>query len=172
MGGAFVETIAWCCAVGGLFLGGLGALVPGFPGSAVALLGLVAFAALTGFEIVTQEALVLATLVAGAGAVGQLLAPMVGSRLLGGTAGAATGAALGAAVGAIFPIPGMGWLLALICALVLGLITQSKTWVQKFRGAVGVFSGCLVSMAADLAAVLGVGAILAVADFLSAITPH
>ena len=165
-----METIAWSCAIGGLLLGGLGALVPGFPGSAVALLGLVAFAALTGFEIVTREALVLATLIAGAGAVGQLLAPMVGSRLLGGTAGAATGAALGAAIGAIFPIPGMGWLLALVGALVLGLITQSRTWVQKFRGAIGVFSGCLVSLAADLVAVFSIGAILAISDFLRAIT--
>ena len=136
----------------------------------MALLGLVAFAALTGFEIVTREALVLATLIAGAGAVGQLLAPMVGSRLLGGTAGAATGAALGAAIGAIFPIPGMGWLLALVGALVLGLITQSRTWVQKFRGAIGVFSGCLVSLAADLVAVFSIGAILAISDFLRAIT--
>ena len=35
--------------MGGLLLGGLASFVPGFPGCAVALLGLVAFAGLTDF---------------------------------------------------------------------------------------------------------------------------
>jgi len=159
--------LAWVCALGGLALGGAAAFVPGFPGCAVALLGLVAFAGLTGFEILGQEALVVATLIALAGGVGQVVAPITASRAAGGTAGAATGAALGAVLGSFVPVPGFGILAAAVGAFAVGFLGTRQGVIRWLRGVVGAAGGCLVSVATDLVAVLALGAILAIADFVA-----
>ena len=162
-----MEILAWGCAVVGLVLGCGGALVPGFPGCAVALLGVVAFAGLTGFEIVTPPALVVAALVTAAGAIGQLSGPVVSSRAFGGSAGAATGAAIGAAFCSLIPLPGVAWGGALVGALTLGLLASRREVVGWLRGVLGTAGGCLVSIGIDLLAVLGVAAVLGVSDFLA-----
>lgn len=162
-----IESVAWTCAIGGIGLGGLAVLVPGFPGCAVALLGLVAFAGLTDFTIVTQEALVLAAGITLAGAVVQLVGPALASRAMAGTAGAATGAALGAALGTLVPVPGFAWGAAIVGALVLGIAGGWKGVTAWIRGVVGAAGGCCVSAAADGLAVLGCGAVLGVADYLA-----
>ncbi|HHO53158.1 MAG TPA: DUF456 family protein [Deltaproteobacteria bacterium] len=165
-----MDTIlAWCCAVVGLALGALGALVPGFPGCAVALLGLVAFAAITGFSIVTQPALIVACGLTVAGMVGQIVAPISAGRALGGSAGAATGAALGALLGALIPLPGVSWLAAIVGACTLGLIASRGQLWGWIRGVIGTSGGCLVAVAADLLAVMGNAAVLALCDFLHAL---
>ena len=146
-------------------MGGVSAFVPGFPGSAVALLGLVAFAGLTDFTIVTSEALILATLIALAGALGQVAAPVVSSRAAGGTAGVATGAALGAALGALIPLPGMSWGGALLGATLFGILGSREGVLKTVRGLIGTAGGCAVAVLADLVSVLGIAAVLAVADF-------
>lgn len=160
-----MESFAWTCAIGGLVLGGLAALVPGFPGAAVALLGLAAFAGITGFEILGREALLLAGLIAAAGSIAQLAAPFLGARALGGTAGATTGAALGATLGILLPIPGFGLLGGVVGALSGGLLSASESFLARFRGAWGATTGCLVCVLADLTAVVALGALLALADF-------
>ncbi len=162
-------TFAWSCAIGGLLLGGLAAPVPGFPGCAVALLGLVAFAALSDFAIVTPPALLVATALTVAGVVLQLAAPATASRVLGGSAGAATGAAVGALVGVVVPIPGASLALAVLGAATLGLLGSTRELGGWLRGVLGTSSGCLVGLAADALAVLGVGAVLAISDFLHAL---
>nr|MBA2321285.1 hypothetical protein [Deltaproteobacteria bacterium] len=63
-------------------LGGLAAAVPGFPGCAIALLGLVAFAGLTDFQVLGPSALGLACAVVVVGAGAQLAAPVTGNRAL------------------------------------------------------------------------------------------
>lgn len=161
------ETLAWVAAIVGLALGGLASLVPGFPGAAVALLGVLAFAAMTDFRVVTPEALVLATLIALAGAVAQVAAPAVASRAAGGTAGAATGAALGAATGAFLPLPGASWAFAVGFAVILGVLGSRQGVLRALRGMVGAAGGCVLSVAVDFVAVLGVGAVLALATFAS-----
>ena len=95
------ETLAWVCGIGGLVLGMLAALIPGFPGCAVALLGLVAFAGMHPGHSVTPEALLLGVVVTLAGALSQLAAPVVTSRAAGGAAGVATGAAVVGWLGAL-----------------------------------------------------------------------
>ncbi len=164
-----VLALAWTCAAAGVLMGGLGALVPGFPGSAVALLGVVAFAGLTDFVVVTPAALVVAALIAGAGAVAQLTAPVVASRAAGGAAGVATGAALGAALGALLPLPGLAWISAVGGAAVIGTIASREGIVRWLRGVVGAAGGCAVAVASDLVAVFGVAAVLAVADFMATV---
>lgn len=164
------ETVAWACALGGLVLGGLAVLVPGFPGCAVALLGLVAFAAITDFQIVTREALVLATMLVGLGAVAQLLGPALGSRALAGSAGAATGAAIGAALGTLVPIPGFAWGAAVVGAIALGGALSYEGVIAWIRGVIGAAAGCLVSAAFDGLGVLAVGAVLAIADFMRTVS--
>lgn len=159
-------TLAWVCATGGLILGGLASFVPGFPGAAVALLGLVAFAGLTGFEGLSPEALAVATLVALAGSFGQLMAPVLTSRAAGGAAGAATGAALGAIAGALLPVPGLALALSAVGAVVLGVLGAKESWLQALRGMVGAGGGCAVAVLADLVAVVGLAAILALSDVL------
>ena len=62
-----MTTVAWVSAIAGLGLGAMASIIPGFPGSAVALLGLVCFAGLTNFTILTPDALILAAIVAGLG---------------------------------------------------------------------------------------------------------
>lgn len=166
-----METLAWIVALCGLLLGAVAAFVPGFPGSAVALLGVVSFAALTEFAVVTREALVLATLIALGGALTQLAAPVVTSRAAGGTAGAATGAAIGAALGSLVPVPGIAWLGAVIGAMGLGLLASREGIVRTARGIVGAVGGCAVAVAADFVAVMGVGAVLAVAAFAARLRP-
>ncbi len=158
-------TLAWTAATGGLLLGGFAALIPGFPGCAVALLGLVAFAGLTDFAILGVGGLRLAAVVTAIGAIGQLVGPVAGNRAAGGTAGTATGAALGAALGAAIPIPGASWTAAVIGAVLLGVVTARQGVMRTVRGAVGTTSGCLVGAGVDFAAVAANGAILAVADF-------
>jgi len=163
-----MDVLAWLCAMGGLLLGGVSAFVPGFPGSAVALLGLVAFAGLTDFSIVTSEVLVLAALIALGGALGQVAAPVVASRAAGGTAGVATGAALGAALGALIPLPGMSWGGALVGATVLGILGSREGVLKTIRGLMGTAGGgCAVAVLTDLVSVLGIAAVLAIADFMA-----
>jgi len=162
-----MEVLAWSCAIGGLVLGGVSAFVPGFPGSAVALLGLLAFAGLTDFSIVTSEALILATLIALAGALGQIAAPAVSSRAAGGTAGVATGAALGAALGALIPLPGASWGAGILGGLLLGIVGSREGFLKTIRGMIGTAGGCVVAVAVDLVSVLGIAAVLAVADFMA-----
>ena len=157
---------AWSCALAGLLLGGVASLIPGFPGCAVALLGLVAFAGLTDFLVVGPEALALATLLTVAGTAGQIAAPVAAGRALGGSAGAATGAALGTILGAFVPLPGVGWILAILGAATLGLVASRRALWAWARGVLGTTGGCAVAMMADATAVLGVGAVLAIADFV------
>jgi uncharacterized protein YqgC (DUF456 family) len=159
------ETLAWVAGIGGLVLGGIAALVPGFPGSAVALLGLVAFAGLTDFQVLGREGLVLATLIALAGALAQILSPAIASRAAGGTAGAATGAALGAVVGTFVPIPGASLVAAVIGAVILGAIGFREGVIKAIRGVFGAAGGCFLAVAVDFVAVLGLGAVLALAAF-------
>ncbi len=159
-----MELVAWTCAIGGMVLGGLLAPVPGFPGCAVAYLGLVAFAGLTDFGILPAEGLwiglggvMVATLV-------QLLAPAVTSRATGGAAGAATGAAVGATVGLVMPLPGAGWLASLVGALIGGVALSRKGLVEHLRALVGTAGGCLTGAVVDVVAILGLATLLAVAD--------
>ncbi|MEZ4238980.1 MAG: hypothetical protein R3F59_23070 [Myxococcota bacterium] len=158
--------LAWTAAMAGVVLGGLATVVPGFPGCAVALLGLVAFAGLTGFEVVDPAALLVAAGIASVGAVAQLTAPVVASRALGGSAGAATGAAIGAAIGAVVPVPGVSWVLAIAGAATFGFVASRGAVVGWVRGLVGTAGGCVVGFAADAIAVLGIAAVLGLADFL------
>jgi uncharacterized protein YqgC (DUF456 family) len=162
-----LHTAAWISAIGGIVLGGLAAFIPGFPGSAIALVGLVAFAALTDFAIVPPQALVVAALIASAGAVAQVLSPMVASRVAGGTAGAATGAAVGAVFGLLIPFPGVTFVTALMGSLAGGILGSREGVLRSLRGVVGTAGGCAIAVLADLLAVLGVAAVLAIADFTS-----
>ena len=161
-----MEVLAWSAALGGIGLGAVSAFVPGFPGCAVALLGLVAFAALTQFTIVGPGALSCAALVTVIGALGQVAAPVASGRAAGGTAGVASGATLGAVVGAFVPLPGAAWLGAVAGAAVFGFLWSRGAFTRWVRGVVGVGGGCLYGVALDLVAVLGVGAVLGLADFL------
>jgi uncharacterized protein YqgC (DUF456 family) len=165
-----IEDLAWAAAVAGLLLGGIASVIPGFPGCAVALLGLVAFSGLTDFRVVGPDALVLAAVITALGAVGQLAGPVAGNRAAGGTAGSATGAALGAALGAAIPIPGAGWTAALVGAIVLGFATSRQGFFRAIRGMFGAAGGCLVGAGVDFAAVVALGGVLAVADFLTLVT--
>lgn len=160
------EALAWICGIGGIMLGGLAAMVPGFPGCAVAFLGLAAFAGLTDFSIVTREALLLAALFTLVGAVAQLAGPALGSRALAGTAGAATGAILGACIGLFIPVPGVGYGLAVLGALIGGATLSRERALAWLRGVVGTAGGCCVAAAIDALAVLSCAAILALADYL------
>lgn len=162
-------SLAWTCAIGGLVLGGVAALVPGFPGCAVALLGLVAFASATDFTIVDPWALAVAAGITVAGALGQLAGPVAGARATGGTAGAATGAALGAIAGAVIPVPGAAWVGAVTGAATLGFLASRGSFVGWVKGVVGTAGGCAVGIVADLVAVLGIGGVLGLADFLHAV---
>ena len=162
-----IDSVAWACAIGGIGLGGLAVLVPGFPGCAVALLGLVAFAGLTDFAIVTQEALILAAGFTLVGALAQLAGPALASRAMAGTAGAATGAAIGAALGTLVPVPGFAWGSAIVGALVLGVAGGWKGVAAWIRGVIGAAGGCCVSAAADGLAVVACGGVLGVADYLA-----
>lgn len=163
------EAVAWACAVLGVVLGGIAAFVPGFPGAAVALLGAVAFAAITDFRVVPPPALAFATAIAVVATGVQLLAPVSASRAAGGTAGAATGAALGAIVGAFVPLPAASAALAIAGAVVLGAFGARRQTLAWIRGVGGAASGCMVGIAADLVAVVAIAAILALADFAAAV---
>jgi len=163
-----LEQLAWVTALSGFALGGLLSVVPGFPGCAVSLLGVVAFAGLTDFEVLPREALPLAAGVTLVGALAQVAAPAITSRALGGAAGSATGAALGACLGVMAPVPGLGWLLALVGAIVGGVVGHREGWRAWLRGWVGSAAGCATGTVIDLLATMGLGALLALADFLRA----
>ncbi|TVQ92787.1 MAG: DUF456 family protein [Deltaproteobacteria bacterium] len=160
-----IEAIAWGCGIGGILLGLAAAAIPGFPGCAVAFLGLVAFAGLTDFAVVTREALVLAALCCVVGGVAQLFGPALGSRALAGSAGAATGAVIGACLGLFIPVPGVGYGLAVAGAVALGVVSARKEVLAWMRGVVGAAGGCCISAGIDALAVLCCAAILALADF-------
>lgn len=163
-----MEVLAWTAALGGLGLGAVAAFVPGFPGCAVALLGLVAFAALTDFRVVGPDALALGALITVVGALGQVVAPVATGRAAGGTAGVASGATLGAVLGALVPLPGASFVGAVAGAAALGWWWSRGAFVAWVRGLVGTAGGCLYGVVLDLLAVLAIGAVLGLADFLAA----
>jgi uncharacterized protein YqgC (DUF456 family) len=150
----------------GLVLGLLGALVPGFPGAAVALSGVAAYAALTGFEVVTEDALLLAALLALAGGFAQGLAPVWGLRLLSRASGAATGAAAGAALGLLSPLPLGAIVLGTLGSLV-GIVVGRGGFASRVAALGGVVGAVTVAVVVDLLAVLGIGAVLGVSQFLA-----
>jgi len=164
-----IDGLAWACALTGIVLGGAAVLVPGFPGCAVAFLGLAAFAGLTDFAIVTREALVLAGGVTVVGALGQLAGPALASRALSGSAGAATGAVIGACVGLFIPVPGIGYGLAVLGAALGGLVGVDRRVLAWLKGVVGAAGGCCVAAAIDGLAVLGCAAVLAMSDFIASL---
>lgn len=159
------ETLAWTVALAGITLGGAAALIPGFPGSAVALLGLVAFAGMTDFAVVDERALVVGALICVASAVAQVASPAIAGRAAGGTAGAATGAAVGGALGALVPLPGASFGAGLVGAVLLGVVFSREGVIKTVRGMVGAASGCALAVAVDLLAVLAIAAILALSEF-------
>ena len=160
-----MTTVAWLSAISGLGLGAMASIIPGFPGSAVALLGLVCFAALTDFLILTPEALVLAAIIAAIGSVGQVAGPALGSRALGGAAGGATGAAIGAALGSLIPVPGFLWAGGVLGAAILGIAATRRSFLGWLRGIIGAAGGCLISALTDFLGVLLQAGILAIADY-------
>lgn len=160
-----MEILAWSCALGGIALGALGGLVPGFPGAAVALLGLAAYAGLTQFEVVGPRVLTACALLAVLSWLAQWAAPALTSRALRGAAGVATGAAVGAAFGAMLPIPALFLLTALLGAAAGALISRSEPLMARLRGLVGAGGGCLLAVAVDEIAVLAMASVLAAGDF-------
>lgn len=162
---------AWACALVGLLLGSVITLVPGFPGCAVAMLGLAAFAAITDLQIVHPDALLLAGAITAAGSLAQLAGPAAASRALRGSAGAATGAALGAMLGALVPLPGLFFFTAAAGALLVGALSSRGERLAWLRGSLGSLGGCLLAVAADGIAVLGVAAVLGLSDFLAQLGP-
>ncbi len=163
-----METLAWGCALSGFALGAVLSVVPGFPGCAVSLLGLVAYAGLTDFAVLPREALPVAAGLTLLGAASQVAAPAMTSRALGGAAGGATGAALGGALGVLVPLPGLGWLLALLGALGGGLIGTRSGWKAWLRGTLGAAGGCLTGAVLDLLVTLALAAVLGWSDFRAA----
>ena len=160
------NSLAWGCVIAGFVLGSVGVCVPGFPGSAVGLLGLAAFAGLTEFEVVPRPALLVAALCVVAGSLGQLLGPVAAGRAFGGSAGAATGAVVGVGLGSLVPVPGAAWLGAVVGASTLGLLGSRRELGAWVRGVVGTSSGCMVGMAADGVALLAVGAVFAICEMM------
>ncbi len=160
-------TLGYLVVSAAIVLGGIAAFVPGFPGSAVALIGLVAFAGLTDFAIVDEYALLVGALICLGSTVAQIASPAVASRAAGGTAGAASGAAIGAVLGSLIPFPGAAFGGGLLGAALLGLAFSREGVVNALRGIVGAAGGCALAIAVDLLAVLGMGAILAVSVFAS-----
>jgi uncharacterized protein YqgC (DUF456 family) len=164
-----IEMFAWTVALVSIGLGAITALIPGFPGSVIALIGAVAFASLTGWRIVPPDALGVAALIALGGTIAQLAAPALLSRATGGTAGAATGAVVGAGLGALIPVPGMPYLTAVLGAAVGGAVGGSERTLGRIRGVIGAASGCGLAVAADLCAVTGIASVLAVCAFAARI---
>jgi hypothetical protein len=156
--------VPWTIASLGLTFGVLGACIPGFPGAIVALLGVAAFAALTGFSIVTADALRLAALLALAGGVAQRLAPIWGSRASADASGAATGAAAGATLGLISPLP-LGAIVFGTIGSALGAPFGPARLVARVAALGGLVATALIAVLVDLLAVLGIGAVLAVAVY-------
>jgi hypothetical protein len=164
-----MTAFAWSIALGGLALGALASLVPGFPGCAVALLGLAAFAGLTDFAIVSREALAAGGAITAVGAGAQLLAPITTNRALGGSAGSATGAALGVVVGFWVPIPGAAWALGLGGAFVGAVVGVRQGVTAGVRGVAGTAAGCFTGVAMDFAAVVALAGLLAACDWRAAL---
>ena len=69
-------------------------------------------------------------------------------------------------MGALVPVPGAAWFCAVSGAVVLGFVLSRGQWIGWLRGAIGTAGGCLVGWAADLVAVLAIGAVLGLAEFL------
>lgn len=165
-----MEIAAWSCALGGMVLGGLLAPVPGFPGCAVAYLGVVAYAGLTDFRTLPVPALWIGLALVVVATLAQLVAPAVTSRATGGAAGAATGAALGATVGLIAPVPVVAWVASLLGALVGGFALSRRGFVDLLRGLVGTAGGCVTGAVVDGVAILGLASLVAIGD-LAAVLP-
>ncbi len=160
MEGAIAEAII----VAALLLGLLASFVPGFPGSAIALLGVVAYAELDGPGGVGPDAQRVAAMIALAGVGGQWVGPVLSVRAAGGPAGAATGAGLGAVIGALTLVPGVPWALAVVGAVIGAVVgSAGAPWGARVRGPIGAGAGCVIAVLCDLIAVLGIAGVLAVA---------
>lgn len=153
-------AFGWFLAIGGLLAGLLVALVPGLPGAAVALVGVAALAVASGGELVPGEALLLATLIAGASGVVQVLAPAWGIRSASSATGAATGAVVFGVLGLLSPLPLIAMVGAGIGAL-LGLVVGRGGFLARLKAPLGVLPTLVIAVLVDVVAVCGIGAVLA-----------
>jgi hypothetical protein len=65
------------------------------------------------------------------------------------------------------PLPGASWGGGLLGGLLLGILGSREGVLKSLKGLVGTAGGCVVAVAADLVSVLGIAAVLALADFLA-----
>ncbi|MCB9662689.1 MAG: hypothetical protein H6732_01140 [Alphaproteobacteria bacterium] len=159
--------IGWLLALAGLLAGLLLAFVPGVPGALVALLGLAAYALLGWGAPVGWGPLGVATLFAVAGTAAQAFAPLAGVRAVSAASGAASGAALGGVLGVLVPVPLVQLLPGTVGALG-GTVVGGGRLLSRLAVPLAIVPLLGAVVLVDLLAVLGIGAVLAVAGHLAA----
>ncbi|QYJ14319.1 hypothetical protein Rxycam_00115 [Rubrobacter xylanophilus DSM 9941] len=160
------DPVLWLSLAAAL-VGLVGSVVPGLPGVPLIFLSALAYAYLTGFEVVGAAPLVLLGLFAALALVADFAATAYGARRFGasrwGTAGGALGALLGTLLGAL--LLGVGAIPGLILGAVAGVFAgehlrrrrqgmtpeeESGGWRRTSRAAGGVLVGYVAGAVAQV----------------------
>ena len=155
-----MTLLLWLLAVVLVIVGLIGVVLPGLPGHALILAGLVLGAWADGFARVGTPTLAVIGALALASYAIDVVATVLGARHLGASSRAMTGAALGTVLGLFMGIPGM--IVGPFLGAVLGELTVRGDVIQAGKAGVAAWIGFAVGAAVKVAiAFLMIGVFLA-----------
>jgi uncharacterized protein YqgC (DUF456 family) len=160
----WIAVLLWLAAVLLVAAGIAGLVLPGLPGAALILGGLVLAAWIEDFAFVGTLTLALLAVLALLTYAVDFLAGILGARHFGASPRAMMGAMIGAVVGIFFGLPGL--LLGPFVGAALGEFSARRGMVAAGKAGIGATLGLAIGAAAKLALAFSMLAVFAAARFL------
>lgn len=160
----WIAALLWFAAVLLIAVGIAGLILPGLPGAALILGGLVLAAWIEDFAFVGTLTLALLAVLALLTYVVDFLAGILGARHFGASPRAMMGAMIGAVVGIFFGLPGL--LLGPFVGAALGEFSARRGMVAAGKAGIGATLGLVIGAAAKLALAFSMIAVFVAARFL------
>lgn len=133
--------------------GGLGVILPFLPGVPIAWLGLLLFAYLTGFLLVTWKALLIFLGLVILSMAMDVIGPLVGAKKYQASRYGLIGLSAGTLLGLVLLGP-IGIVVGPFLGAILGEMASGKEWEEALKSAKGVFLGILAGTAVKLALII------------------
>jgi hypothetical protein len=160
----WIAVLLWLAAILLVAAGIAGLVLPGLPGAALILGGLVLAAWIEDFAFVGTLTLALLAVLALLTYAVDFLAGILGARHFGASPRAMMGAMIGAVVGIFFGLPGL--LLGPFVGAALGEFSARRGMVAAGKAGIGATLGLVIGAAAKLALAFSMLAVFAAARFL------
>ena len=160
----WIAVLLWLAAILLVAAGIAGLVLPGLPGAALILGGLVLAAWIEDFAFVGTLTLALLAVLALLTYAVDFLAGILGARHFGASPRAMMGAMIGAVVGIFFGLPGL--LLGPFVGAALGEFSARRGMVAAGKAGIGATLGLVIGAAAKLALAFSMIAVFVAARFL------